>query len=71
MGREEKASSVPRTLLKKARLHRAVSKMRAAICLAHWQRREVMQTVPAPDLLGSLTWREVMETVPAPDLLAH
>lgn len=34
MGREEKASSVPRTLLKKARLHRAVSKMRAAISLA-------------------------------------
>lgn len=31
MGREEKASSVPKTLLKKARLHRAVSKTRAAI----------------------------------------
>ena len=30
-----------------------------------------METVPAPDLLGSLTWQEVMETVPAPDLLAH
>lgn len=34
MGREEKASSVPRTLLKKARLHRAVSKMRGSISLA-------------------------------------
>ena len=26
-----------------------------------------METVPAPDLLGSLTWQEVIQTVPAPD----